>query len=143
MGRCKAPRRRRCGTSSRSGNAEDARPPPHPAGRPVLRHATYYADRHLIDKPESRPQNVKLFLRGPLAFSPSFCLKRNSFSGNLVSSPVSGTLSPIPESALMCVSTKRLSLYLTVARFRSGPFAPRALPRFFTTMSLSDSQPVR
>jgi hypothetical protein len=36
MGRCKAPRRRRCGTSSRSGNAADA-----------------------------RPQNVKLFLRGP------------------------------------------------------------------------------
>jgi hypothetical protein len=66
MGRCKAPRRRRCGTSSRSGNAADARPPPRPAGRPVLRYATYYAVRHLIDKPENRPQNVKLFLRGPL-----------------------------------------------------------------------------
>jgi hypothetical protein len=68
MGRCKAPRRRRCGTSSRSGNAADARPPPRPAGRPVLRLAIYYDGRHTIDKPENRPQNVKLFLRGPLEF---------------------------------------------------------------------------
>jgi hypothetical protein len=33
-------------------------------------------------------------------------------------------------------------LSLTVARFQSGPFAPRPLPRFFATMNLSDSQPV-
>jgi hypothetical protein len=35
------------------------------AGRPVLRHAVCYAGRQTIDKPENRPQNVKLFLRGP------------------------------------------------------------------------------
>jgi hypothetical protein len=33
VGRCKAPRRRRCVNSSRSGNAADARTPPRPAGR--------------------------------------------------------------------------------------------------------------
>src|SRR5437867_12819241 len=31
-GRCEAPRRRRCRTSSRSGNKADARPPPRPFG---------------------------------------------------------------------------------------------------------------
>ena len=31
-GRCEAPRRRRCRTSSRSGNKADARPPPRPSG---------------------------------------------------------------------------------------------------------------
>src|SRR5437867_974938 len=31
-GRCEAPRRRRCRTSSRSGNKADARPPPRPWG---------------------------------------------------------------------------------------------------------------
>src|SRR5436189_4371322 len=31
-GRCEAPRRRRCRTSSRSGNEADARPPPRPCG---------------------------------------------------------------------------------------------------------------
>jgi hypothetical protein len=37
-GRCKAPRRRRCGSSSRSGNAADARPPPRSEGRKALRY---------------------------------------------------------------------------------------------------------
>src|SRR2546422_10572446 len=32
VGRCEAPRRRRCRTSSRSGNNADARPPPRPFG---------------------------------------------------------------------------------------------------------------
>ena len=41
-GRCKAPRRRRCVTSSRSGNAADARPPPRPAGRQARRYPTSY-----------------------------------------------------------------------------------------------------
>jgi hypothetical protein len=48
-------------------NAADARPPPRPAGLLVLRLAICYAGRHMIGKPENRQQNVKLFLRGPLA----------------------------------------------------------------------------
>jgi hypothetical protein len=51
--------------SSRSGNAADARPPPRPAGRLVLRLAICYAGRNMIGKPENRQQKVKLFLRSP------------------------------------------------------------------------------
>src|SRR5437773_8642323 len=49
-GRCEAPRRSRCRTSSRSGNKADARPPPRPSGL----------------RPAGLQQNVKLFLREPL-----------------------------------------------------------------------------
>jgi hypothetical protein len=66
-GRCKAPRRRRCGSSSRSGNAADARPPPRPGGLPALRIANFYVLSRIEFKAESRQQNVKLFLREPLA----------------------------------------------------------------------------
>jgi hypothetical protein len=65
MGRCKAPRRRRCGTSSRSGNAADARPPPRPEGLPVLRFVDRVSAGIANCKPENRQQNVKLFLRSP------------------------------------------------------------------------------
>jgi hypothetical protein len=34
-----------------AGNAADARPPPRPARRPVLRLAIYYDGRRTIDKP--------------------------------------------------------------------------------------------
>jgi hypothetical protein len=64
MGRSKALRRRRCGDIVEERQA-DARPLPRPEGLPVLRLAICYAGRHTIDKPENRPQNVKLFLRSP------------------------------------------------------------------------------
>jgi hypothetical protein len=42
-GRCKAARHSRCGTSSRSANAADARPPPRPEGLTAFRIAIFYA----------------------------------------------------------------------------------------------------
>jgi hypothetical protein len=64
-GRCKAARRRQCGTSSRSANAADARPAPRPEGLPAFRIANFYATFSHDVKPENRQQNVKLFLRRP------------------------------------------------------------------------------
>src|SRR5207249_9449622 len=72
-GRCEAPRRRRCRTSSRSGNEADARPPPRPCG---LRPAGFVARSshtapgkarrtRLASGPGGLQQNVKLFLREP------------------------------------------------------------------------------
>jgi hypothetical protein len=52
---------------SRSGNAADARLPPRPEGLTALRNAIIYAIYPHIHLPESRQQNVKLFLRRPLA----------------------------------------------------------------------------
>ena len=44
----------------------------------------------------------------------------------------------MPRSGIF---SKRLSPPLTETCFQQGPFAPRALPRFFATMGLSDSRP--
>jgi hypothetical protein len=66
VGGCKAPRRRRCGSSSRRGNAADARPPPRPEGRPAPINAICCDVYLLNDAHRSRSQNVKLFLREPL-----------------------------------------------------------------------------
>src|SRR5437773_5454653 len=79
-GRCEAPRRRRCRTSSRSGNKADARPPPRPSGLAARRPAGFVARSshtapgiarrsRLASGPGGLQQNGKLFLREPLALN--------------------------------------------------------------------------
>src|SRR5438034_4915582 len=76
-GRCEAPRRSRCRTSSRSGNKADARPPPRPFGlRPAGALALLLAPHipppgiarrsRLASGPGGQQQNMNLFLREPL-----------------------------------------------------------------------------
>jgi len=47
------------------------------------------------------------------------------------------------RSSVVGFSSKRVSPPLTETCFQQGPLAPRALPRFFATMGLSDSLPGR
>jgi hypothetical protein len=66
-GRCKAARRRRCGTSSRSANAADARPPPRPEGLPAPIIAMWYVILSHENKDRYRQQNAKLFFARALS----------------------------------------------------------------------------
>src|SRR6185295_19262225 len=59
------------------------------------------------------------------AFWPSFCLSRETFSGSLWSRFL--RVSSLCQSSVVGLLSKRISLLLTSACFRSGPFAPRSL----------------
>jgi hypothetical protein len=75
-----------------------------------------------------------------LAFWPSLCLSRDTFSGSPGSFTVPGIASVANcRSSVVELFPKRLSPLLTLACFQYGPFAPRELPHFLATMSRSDS----
>jgi hypothetical protein len=62
-----------------------------------------------------------------LAFWPSFCLSKESFSGNGRSRPISGAMSAAVGCPVVGGFSKRLSFPLTESCFCSGSFAPRSL----------------
>ena len=68
---------------------------------------------------------------------PSFQRSSETRSGR----SASGTKPSAFQSVMERWSLKRLSLPLLKTCVKSGPFAPRALPRFLATMGRSDSRP--
>ena len=68
---------------------------------------------------------------------PSFQRSRETRTGR----SASGTQPSASQSVMERRSLKRLLPSLLETCVKSGPFAPRALPRFLTTMSRSDSRP--
>ena len=78
-----------------------------------------------------------------MAFRPSFCRRRERFSGNpRRDSAVSGLFN-VCQSSVVGSKSKRLSLPFAETCLRQGSLAPPALPGFLATMNPADSRPGR